>query len=248
MRTVLLLTFIALSTLLLVSGGDVNNPNTPPDGSSSTQLECLLSGLQFTNGLQIIGQFQPNKFHYQCSCANFGGAFTTVVQPHIMDDGSSAEITFNGAKMNFRTMANAISNGGDNGRVANSPNTQSSPLTFKTGTNTIVIGVGCNGRASPTPCYYQYVITCDKPADGGFVVGDPQFVGLSGQSYQVHGVSGEIYNIVSDVDLQYNSKFVFLNQGACPVVDGKKQKGCWSHPGSYLGELVSRLVLVIAFI
>jgi hypothetical protein len=72
---------------------------------------------------------------------------------------------------------------------------------------------------------------------GGFVVGDPQFVGLRGQSFQVHGVSGEVYNIVSDADLQYNSKFVFLDSGKCPTVDGKKQKGCWSHPGSYLGEL-----------
>jgi len=76
-----------------------------------------------------------------------------------------------------------------------------------------------------------------NPCEGGFVVGDPQFVGLRGQSYQVHGVSGEIYNIVSDVDLQYNSRFVFLNGGSCPVVNGKKQKGCFSHPGSYLGEL-----------
>jgi hypothetical protein len=53
----------------------------------------------------------------------------------------------------------------------------------------------------------------------------------------VHGVAGEVYNIVSDRDLQYNSRFVFLNHGDCPIVDGKKQKGCWSHPGSYLGEL-----------
>jgi hypothetical protein len=84
------------------------------------------------------------------------------------------------------------------------------------------------------------VRSCTQPPnDGGFIVGDPQFVGLRGQSYQVHGVSGEIldYNIVSDADLQYNSRFVFLNQGECPVVDGRKQKGCFSHPGSYLGEL-----------
>lgn len=37
--------------------------------------------------------------------------------------------------------------------------------------------------------------------------------------------------------MQYNSRFVFLTQGECPVVGGRKQKGCWSHPGSYLGEL-----------
>jgi hypothetical protein len=71
----------------------------------------------------------------------------------------------------------------------------------------------------------------------GFIVGDPAFVGLRGQQYQVHGVAGEVYNIVSDSQMQYNSRFVFLNQGDCPVVGGKKQKGCFAHPGSYLGEI-----------
>lgn len=50
-------------------------------------------------------------------------------------------------------------------------------------------------------------------------------------------MSGEVYNIVSDADLQYNSRFVFLDQGECPIINGRKQRGCWSHPGSYLGEL-----------
>lgn len=37
--------------------------------------------------------------------------------------------------------------------------------------------------------------------------------------------------------MQYNSRFVFLNSGECPIVDGIKQTGCFSHPGSYLGEI-----------
>jgi hypothetical protein len=53
----------------------------------------------------------------------------------------------------------------------------------------------------------------------------------------VHGVSGEVYSIVSDSDLQYNSRFVFLESGECPVVDGVEQQNCFTHPGSYLGEL-----------
>jgi len=239
MRTYVVLALIALFGAMLVNAtaGSVSSPNTPADGSSSTEEMCLLDSLTFTNGLQIIGAFQPNKFHYSCSCANFGtGTYVTNAIPHLMDPYSSAEVTFNGVQVNFRTMGNAISNVGAN-RPANSPLTQSSDLTFKTGTNTIVIGVGCNGLGTPETCYYQYVITCDKPDNGGFIVGDPQFVGLRGQSYQIHGVSGEVYNIVSDADIQYNSKFVFLDAGECPVVNGKKQKGCWSHPGSYLGEL-----------
>ena len=119
-----------------------------------------------------------------------------------MDPGSSAEITFNTAPINFRTSNEGISNGGNNGVAPNSPLTMSSVLTFVTGTNTIVIGVGCNQRARPQPCYYEYTITCEKEVPESFVVGDPQFIGLRGQSYQIHGVDGEIYNIVSDADLQ----------------------------------------------
>jgi len=198
---------------------------------------CLLDKLEFTNGLKLVGPFQSNDFHYECTCDNWNEEpFSTQVKPHMMDAGSSAEITFNGVKKHFRSFnpPNAISN---DGTVPKSPLTMSDPLHFVAGPNTIIVGVGCNGAGQPEPCYYQYTITCNKPGEGGFVVGDPQFVGLRGQSYQVHGVSGEVYNIVSDADLQYNSRFVFLSHGSCPVVDGKKLKGCWSHPGSYLGEL-----------
>jgi hypothetical protein len=71
-----------------------------------------------------------------------------------------------------------------------------------------------------------------------------QFVGLRGQRYQVHGVSGFVYSIVSDSALQYNARFVFLDSGRCPQLPiaapthGRRRAAdCWSHPGSYLGEL-----------
>jgi hypothetical protein len=69
------------------------------------------------------------------------------------------------------------------------------------------------------------------------IVGDPQFVGLRGQSYQVHGVDGAVYNIITEKETQVNSRFVFLSQGACPVFNGVADTNCWSHPGSYLGEI-----------
>jgi len=74
---------------------------------------------------------------------------------------------------------------------------------------------------------------------GAFVVGDPQFVGLRGQSYQVHGLDGEIYNIISDSQAQVNARFVFLRSGQCPPqqLGAEVTSNCWSHPGSYLGEL-----------
>lgn len=100
----------------------------------------------------------------------------------------------------------------------------------------------CGGMKANDYCLYDggsnnfkvcAVQECPPPG----VDGDPQFVGLRGQSYQVHGVAGEVYNIVSDADLQYNSRFVFLDRGDCPVINGQKLPGCYSHPGSYLGEL-----------
>ena len=69
------------------------------------------------------------------------------------------------------------------------------------------------------------------------ILGDPQFVGLRGQSYQVHGIDGAIYNIISDRNLQVNGKFTFLTEGQCPIIDGVPDTNCWSHPGSYIGEM-----------
>ena len=77
----------------------------------------------------------------------------------------------------------------------------------------------------------------------GSTVGDPQFVGLRGQSYQVHGVDGAVYNIISDKNLQVNSRFTFLTKGDCPMVDGEKASNCWSHPGSYMGEMSFQAVV-----
>jgi hypothetical protein len=69
------------------------------------------------------------------------------------------------------------------------------------------------------------------------ITGDPQFVGLRGQSYQVHGIDGAVYNIISEQNTQVNSRFVFLTEGQCPMINGVADTNCWSHPGSYLGEM-----------
>jgi hypothetical protein len=74
-------------------------------------------------------------------------------------------------------------------------------------------------------------------------VGDPQFVGLRGQSYQVHGVDGAVYNIISEKSMQVNSRFVFLTEGQCPMIDGFADSNCWSHPGSYMGEMSFQAVV-----
>ena len=72
------------------------------------------------------------------------------------------------------------------------------------------------------------------------IVGDPSFVGLRGQRFQVHGIAGAVYSLISDRLLQLNSRFVFLSHApGCPVLPstGLRSAGCWSHPGSYLAEI-----------
>ena len=73
-------------------------------------------------------------------------------------------------------------------------------------------------------------------------IGDPQLYGLLGQSFQVHGIDGGVYNLISAPQLQVNTRFVFLDSAHCPskrVVDTP----CWSHPGSYMGALAMQVVL-----
>lgn len=74
-----------------------------------------------------------------------------------------------------------------------------------------------------------------RRASGG-VIGDPQFTGLRGQSFQVHGIDGAVYNLITDTNTQVNAQFVFLDAGVCPA-SGHVITQCWSHPGSYLGSV-----------
>jgi len=77
------------------------------------------------------------------------------------------------------------------------------------------------------------------------VLGDPQFVGLRGQSYQVHGIDGAVYSIISEQQAQVNARFAFLTgPRPCPSVQQQWSDSepataisCWSHDGSYLSEL-----------
>ena len=91
----------------------------------------------------------------------------------------------------------------------------------------------------------SFTAACPAPAPFGLpvttpvatVIGDPMFTGLLGQVYQVHGLDGVVYNLISEELCQVNAQFVFLSSGRCPVVGGVLASNCWSHPGSYLGSL-----------
>ena len=132
---------------------------------------------------------------------------------------------------------------------------QNSPTTCFTNTSVTFTNTSvhtCNYTASwTTPFSGNIIVAYGTGPDVGnqrtdavstffvntIVVGDPQFVGLRGQSYQVHGVDGAVYNIISEKDTQVNSRFTFLTEGECPIIDGVPADNCWSHAGSYLGEM-----------
>lgn len=82
-----------------------------------------------------------------------------------------------------------------------------------------------------------YIYLDDIEVHAPCISGDPQFIGLRGQSYQVHGIDGEVYNLVSSANTQINSAFTFLTHGQCPIFNGIPAHNCWSHAGSYLGAI-----------
>ena len=102
------------------------------------------------------------------------------------------------------------------------------------------------------------------------VLGDPQFSGFHGQNFQVHGVPGEVYNILTGSDVLVNARFAFIAAGESlkwhdmkvrRIAHEKermrlKQTGAqlnisnafplpitkaWSHQGTYLSEIAIRL-------
>ena len=97
-------------------------------------------------------------------------------------------------------------------------------------------------------CTYLVLIETDLVCGAAFrgssssMLGDPQFVGLRGQSYQVHGIDGAVYNLISDAAVQLNARFTYLSGGECPrdATTHTPLFTCWTHPGSYLSELALR--------
>lgn len=63
-----------------------------------------------------------------------------------------------------------------------------------------------NNRINPGPGVFAN--------SGGSVWGDPHFVGLGGEKFDVQGENGKIYNIFNDLDLQVNAKFGQWNSNA----------------------------------
>ena len=82
----------------------------------------------------------------------------------------------------------------------------------------------CAGVLSP----FVFFRTCNASYPPTHVVGDPQFAGLRGQDYQVHGIDGGVYNVISSSLMQLNSKFVFLTgPRPCPLMPSPLARSPW---------------------
>ena len=72
------------------------------------------------------------------------------------------------------------------------------------------------------------------------MLGDPMLVGFRGQRFQVHGIDGAVYNLITERQQMVNARFGFLNGPRhCPPMPstGQRSAACWTHPGSYLTEV-----------
>ncbi len=103
-------------------------------------------------------------------------------------------------------------------------------------TGSTVVGGSLISRSSSITLNTNSISNCvntaptEEPAAGG--VGDPVFTGLQGQEYQVHGEANTYFNIITSLELNLNSKFVYLESGICNY----NNTVCFTHPGTYFGE------------
>ena len=114
------------------------------------------------------------------------------------------------------------------------PSTTGPPRASSTGSTCILCDEQATSSSSPSS---------SSSTGSGRVVGDPVFSGLRGQQYQVHGIDGEVYNLISDASVQLNSLFTFLSgPRPCPILPstGQQSAACFTHDGSYLGNLALR--------
>ena len=92
------------------------------------------------------------------------------------------------------------------------------------------------------------------PLEAG-VAGDPTFYGFRGQVYQVHGIAGYVFNLLTSPLLQLNARFDFIDHSSHSITQTEQaalrhsqgshtslpSTPAWSHAGTYLGELGVRL-------
>ena len=107
------------------------------------------------------------------------------------------------------------------------------------------------------------VVTVDfflSAAPAAAVLGDPSFTGFHGGApFQVHGIPGAVFNLLTAPSLQLNALFTFIDQGeAMGAAEMREHLAAaaarrasaglplprtqpWSHPGTYLSQMGVKL-------
>ena len=237
------------------SGHFVVPPLDPADGGSYIRVS--------SNGQDALGSFQPIMITYQLlipldpnaaqtlglflTCTGVDtAAYTTRSLSYISGASTSQDIGFSvGCPLVDITCTMIID-------MASEANTSSGlDMLYKNPKDITFSQVGgnCAAASSSTGAADDGASSSTGVADDGAssstgaansgISGDPQFVGFRGQSYQVHGIPGQIYDIVSTPRMQVNARFIFLSSGVCPRELRKSY--CYTHPGTFLGEVGIRL-------
>lgn len=178
----------SLSAMLLLSAAAAPAAVSATQTTTACDLSALrLAGLSFHD--TAGAGFSPDQHSYQCNCGS------GVTQTQLTIESTSEERETATFELNYTpasgTPVHQYMNLGH----------ASQSLQLAAGTNTISVAI-----TVPSTCTATYTVSCQKSSEsGGFVVGDPQFTGLRGQQFQIHGVAGEVYNVISSS--QFNCQF-----------------------------------------
>ena len=233
-----LFSFSAAETIVTDSVG--NGVSLPTTGGNATNFITVLNS-----------QATTSPYHLYVSLNNGqgpNGAISGEVETFYVNTPGVNTLQFGAASLISQQFSSSFSK--DSGVTGDYVQDSTSP-NAATGTYTFVFDIPVlstlsfnltyvQSGSNPLPITEIIQITIFNPVS---ITGDPQFVGLRGQQYQVHGIDGAVYNIVSERNTQVNSRFVFLTEGECPMINGAKDVNCWSHPGSYLGEISFQAVV-----
>ena len=162
------------------------------------------------------------KFDFQRHCPSTSSSSSSTTAIRVSGSSSSARPGFSSSS------SSAISHPTSNPLTPTStPLSPTSPIHTPTSTPL------ATPTSTPTP-------PPSTPTSAPSIRGDPAFVGLRGQSFQIHGLDGSVYSIITDPTFQLNSRFAFLTgPRPCPVMPstGLPSVACWAHDGSYLADL-----------
>ena len=94
-------------------------------------------------------------------------------------------------------------------------------------------------NTAPTAYSSQFAIALNACplAAAATITGDPVFVGFAGQRYQIHGINGAAYAVLSTANVFVNARLEYLHAAQCtPAVAART--ACFTHDGNYITNIV----------